>query len=377
MKIAFAIPTYNRLSRLQVAIESIRAQERPPGLEIELVISNSASTDGTTEYIDSLKNGQIELPVHCWNQVDHGTGADNWRRVAQAVPEDVDWVWFLGDDDYIVDPRACWTISLLLQDPTNADVHFVHASQARRASAEGSTSIVKGTCFELCNRYGYHELMGWMSSLFVKRKIFCEALIAVLPPGCDGTKLSAFVHSAAIFERLAAEQMLFVDAPLVEPQDLAQTEESISRWAVENVGGRYFYVLDDFRSLYDRGVVPSGYSKTFFRYLTYSLWDRLAAQLIGEVVKNESIDDDAIGKFKRLEGVINTLADPVEKKMMSEWIASLGATLSEFAVAIATLRRQKQALVRQFERLQAPVYDFQINIVRDGQIGDSEKCGGN
>ena len=35
------------------------------------------------------------------------------------MPEDVDWVWFMGDDDYIPDPKALLNLCNLLSEKTN------------------------------------------------------------------------------------------------------------------------------------------------------------------------------------------------------------------------------------------------------------------
>jgi hypothetical protein len=48
LKIAIAIPTFNRLEKLKVALRHIEAQELDDRFELFCVISNIASMDGTT-----------------------------------------------------------------------------------------------------------------------------------------------------------------------------------------------------------------------------------------------------------------------------------------------------------------------------------------
>ena len=55
MKFAIAIPTYNRLSNLKRAIEHIENQVFDSNVELYCVISNTASTDGTHDYLMNLK----------------------------------------------------------------------------------------------------------------------------------------------------------------------------------------------------------------------------------------------------------------------------------------------------------------------------------
>lgn len=360
MKLAIAIPTFNRVNRLQVAIESIRGQVLGSDFEVELVLSNSASTDGTAEFLAQLPGLMPEIKLHIWNTFTGGTSADNFNNLVRCMPEDIDWVWWLGDDDYFLDPAAVSKVIGQLRRPEHADVAFVHACQARRASA--APALYRGSCWELCNRFGLHELLGWMSSIVVRRSIFCDAIPAAYPVDRSLSTVSAFAHSTAFLERLLHLPALYIDEPLVEPQDISQTEESIQRWAVENVGQRYFLLLDDLRNMFDRGILPGGCTRVFFRYLTYSIWDRLAVQLIGQAITQQAIDDQVVADFRRLEGLSPLLADPGDRKTYRAWLTSLGAELTEFGAAALALERKKKALIKQAECLQEPIYDFKVTI---------------
>jgi glycosyltransferase involved in cell wall biosynthesis len=68
LNIAIVIPTYNRLELLKKLIDSIERQIIPNDVRIFCVISNSCSTDGTTQYLmDKEKNqspmGLIEFII--------------------------------------------------------------------------------------------------------------------------------------------------------------------------------------------------------------------------------------------------------------------------------------------------------------------------
>ena len=48
--------------------------------------------------------------------------------VAKIIPEDVDWVWFMGDDDYLTSNESVSALhSLILNE--NQDLSFVHVCQ--------------------------------------------------------------------------------------------------------------------------------------------------------------------------------------------------------------------------------------------------------
>ena len=55
IKLAIAIPTYNRLEKLKILLNSIDNQIFCKDLELSLFISNIASTDGTSEFLEKRK----------------------------------------------------------------------------------------------------------------------------------------------------------------------------------------------------------------------------------------------------------------------------------------------------------------------------------
>ena len=119
-----------------------------------------------------FKRGGSDL--HIFNQKTDWTGG-NYGYLADTVPEDVDWVWFMGDDDYIPDPKALLNLCNLLREKTNdPDFGFVHVCQAKRSRNTGK--IITDTTFNLCNLYGYTEMLGWISSLVIRKKQFIAAL---------------------------------------------------------------------------------------------------------------------------------------------------------------------------------------------------------
>ena len=52
LKLGIAIPTYNRLEKLKVLLNSIDNQILSKDLDLSLFISNIASTDGTSEFLE-------------------------------------------------------------------------------------------------------------------------------------------------------------------------------------------------------------------------------------------------------------------------------------------------------------------------------------
>ena len=172
MHLTIAIPTFNRCEYLKKNIDYFDKLLKPTDVRISLTISNSASVDGTADFLHCLQTRRSDL--HIFNQKTDWTGG-NYGYLADTVPEDVDWVWFMGDDDYIPDPKALLNLCNLLREKTNdPDFGFVHVCQAKRSRNTGE--IITDTTFNLCNLYGYTEMLGWISSLVIRKKQFIAAL---------------------------------------------------------------------------------------------------------------------------------------------------------------------------------------------------------
>jgi len=90
VEVSVVIPTLNRAAFLPRAIESVRAQT---GVDVELVVVDQGSTDGTTELLDGLGANWIIEP-------ERGAG---WARQAGLRHTRHDFVLFLDSDDWLSD----------------------------------------------------------------------------------------------------------------------------------------------------------------------------------------------------------------------------------------------------------------------------------
>lgn len=96
-KVSICIPTYNRCDYLKKTIESALAQDY---LNLEVIVSDNASTDNTLEEVKQFGSDQ-RFSYHR-NQVNVGMVA-NWRTLLYELVSG-DWFIVLSDDDYLVDP---------------------------------------------------------------------------------------------------------------------------------------------------------------------------------------------------------------------------------------------------------------------------------
>ncbi len=96
-KVTIAIPTYNRGKYLPEAVESALNQDYP---ELEVIVSDNASTDNTLEIIEKYKKN----PRFFFYRTEDNQGArGNWEKLLYKYSTG-DWFMVLGSDDYLLDP---------------------------------------------------------------------------------------------------------------------------------------------------------------------------------------------------------------------------------------------------------------------------------
>jgi hypothetical protein len=196
----------------------------------------------------------------------------------------------------------------------------------------------------------------------MKKERFVNAMLPALASTVTLETASAYAHSTAIFAECWNSSGLLIDQPWIEPQDLQQTPESIKRWSDENMGERYFFLLDDWIRLSEKGFLPGGVSSIFFRYLNYSILDRLAVHVASEVLSGAPIDDRLIAHWSRLENVVNLLSDEEQRKRHRQWLKSLGVILTEFVASRSNFARLKASL-EQHIILTANDHQFPFSVI--------------
>lgn len=120
-KVSFVIPTYNRIEWFCMAIDSLLAQTEQ---DIEIVVVNDASDDGTKEVIDEwyAKNSRIKI-IH--NEEHKGAGTS--RNIgADAASSDI--IAVCDDDDVYINTRAEDIIGWFSRNPNSELVNFPYVS---------------------------------------------------------------------------------------------------------------------------------------------------------------------------------------------------------------------------------------------------------
>ena len=95
--ITVAIPTFNRINLLKRALASVLAQSYK---NIEIIVSDNASTDGTNEYLKTIKDGRIKILI---NEQNLGM-VTNWDCCLECASGE--YFILMSDDDALSDPDA-------------------------------------------------------------------------------------------------------------------------------------------------------------------------------------------------------------------------------------------------------------------------------
>ncbi len=365
LRIAIAIPTYNRVDKLKFAFSKIEEQIVDQDIEVICVICNTASTDGTNDYLKTLTSSKVSLVIHSTLE---NSIFINWAKCFETVPKDIDWVWLHGDDDFLFENQSVNKICQLIKSKTKEfnDLSFIHACQARRS--QNSKQVLYGSLFDLCNTFGYHELLGWMSSLIIRSDVFFNSFAPAYKDfyqikNADDLlekKISAYFQSFLIFKSCYNRTALFVDIPLVEPQDEEQTIESMQRWQVTHEGERYFFVVDDFLKMKDEGILKKGVKAVFFRYITYSLFDRYTSYLIGKVINDGSLSSRDKEHLLRMRNLTTLLSEPAEAKLYLQWFQEFENALLDYELEISNMVTKRNKLLKTHELSERTIYPFKV-----------------
>ncbi len=172
MKLSICIPTYNRreeLRRLLASIE-IAIEKVPAADEVEVIVSDNASTDGTEQLV---YGAQKRLPYlqYFRNETNLGFAANLNRAVAMAGGA---YCWLMGSDDAILPdalgrlwPHLDEGASVIVGNPVTRSIErkffLFHDEREQKLSTETDYVLYVRQCREISAVFAY------MSTLLVRR----------------------------------------------------------------------------------------------------------------------------------------------------------------------------------------------------------------
>ena len=111
-RVSVVIPTYNRLPLLKRAVNSVVNQVYQ---NIELIILDNASTDGTREYLEGLTSSSAGLSIRVVRNSENIGFVKNIQQVKNYATGD--FVCILSDDDYLLPELLLKGVAALESSP--------------------------------------------------------------------------------------------------------------------------------------------------------------------------------------------------------------------------------------------------------------------
>jgi glycosyltransferase involved in cell wall biosynthesis len=153
--VTISIPTYNRISLLKRCLNSILIQDYK---NIEICISDNASSDGTSNYIESLKDSRIKINV---NNINHGM-VSNWDKCLSMSSGK--YFLLMSDDDALATAQAISKFVEAFEQSDSNEISFVFSSVYIESS--------NGSLSEHLEERGYCDYsLQSLIQLFYKNKI--------------------------------------------------------------------------------------------------------------------------------------------------------------------------------------------------------------
>lgn len=113
--LSICIPTYNRAPYLKDCLSAICAQlDKNPSLleEVEVIVSDNASTDNTLDVVNSFKNNYKNIK-YVSNTTNVGVDKNIINSVLKAEGF---YCWLIGDDDFIIKDGINFVVNFLEQN---------------------------------------------------------------------------------------------------------------------------------------------------------------------------------------------------------------------------------------------------------------------
>lgn len=339
--ITFTIPTWNRVDRLRVCLESLIGQIVETEEDIKIAVYNNASDDGTDELLKEFKRKHDTI-IEYKNGIEHVRGEESFKRA--FLMSGTEWLWMFGDDD-ILAPNGLKSVIDYIK---RKDVDFIHVAEVYRVAHEHR--IYRATTLELCEGFGFVDMTGFISGNICKSAGIHQVLNS---HECNEYKKSSYFQSLVIMDAFSDSRAAFMNMPIIDLQDRVQSYETSVRWEAEKTPLRYIYTADGLNILKDKGRIPEKLSGDFFRYLEGNLFTKIMYNLFhhydGRVKKVE------VHYWDSLYSMTEFLDDPESMKII---ITGFKETFDEYIDAKVLMNNKLGCVKDAHDKSTMTVYPF-------------------
>jgi abequosyltransferase len=171
-QLSICIPTFNRAPFLRECLDSVLLSARGYEDQVEIVISDNASTDETRTVVAEFQNRYQFILYHCNSE---NTLDKNFYIVSTLATSQ--HVWLLGDDDRVT-PNAIPTVLRQIQGGFDLIVsNYSIWSKDWSVIKLPSNLPIKTDCVfddpnELLKRFGIH--LGYISAVIIRRNLLFQ-----------------------------------------------------------------------------------------------------------------------------------------------------------------------------------------------------------
>lgn len=214
MRLSICIPTYNRAEFLGALFDSILSQ-RDYGCQLEVVVSDNASTDNTSEIIELYK-GRFENLVYYRHEANRGADRNFLKVVDLATG---DYCWLMGSDD-VLEPGGIATVERAINDfPSAAGIYLNNNSYNFEMNAKVSQSLGNDLPSRTTRLTGDQhifevvgEYVGYISANVVKRTLWND----VVAEGGLEQYFNAWIHVYVIGRMMQKQpEWVYIATPCV------------------------------------------------------------------------------------------------------------------------------------------------------------------
>lgn len=192
--LTIGIPTYNRSSQLAESLEHITKIITKNSLnnDVEIFISNNASTDNTEEMVKSFQKNYQNIR-YAKNDVNLGYDRNVDKVLTEARGN---FCWTLSDDDYINDESIVYILSIIKENP---NVAYICIDNDAIVDGKDGVKIKDGN--ELFQKY--NSIIGGLLSQNIYNKDF-------LAKGREKYYGNLWFHLSVALETVGKNEMILV-----------------------------------------------------------------------------------------------------------------------------------------------------------------------
>lgn len=259
--LTIAVPTYNRIDALKECLDRILNQIDENNIEV--IVSDNASNDGTSEYIKSLQEQGMEIQYY---RNKDNIGADrNFLNCFQKA--NGKYIWLVGDDDFLLPGAVKAVIQSLYSNPC-----FLHLNSC---SLENRTRMQYGKPrFSFPNNRVFYDKNDFLTVVgvyitFISTLIFRTEYINEVDSKKD------FINTFFLQSFLAFETMKHIGPYTIVSHNCLAASPNLT------VGYDLYYVwFSQYRRLLNHAI-QSGFDNT----IIYKIYDTSVRNTILEFVR--------------------------------------------------------------------------------------------